>query len=93
MDQTQLFFRFGIATAIGFLIGVQHEFAHGGKGGDIFAGERTLALMGLLGCAAAFLTDIVNTPWAFLVSVLLLGIFIAAGYLICARRGGDGAYD
>lgn len=87
MDQADLFFRFGIATVIGFLIGVQREFAYGGKGADIFAGERTLALMGLLGCAAAFLADILNTPWAFLVSVLLLGIFIAAGYIVSAWRG------
>jgi uncharacterized membrane protein (DUF4010 family) len=87
MDQTDLFFRFGVATAIGFLIGVQREFAYGGKGADIFAGERTLALMGLLGCSAAFLTDILNTPWIFMASILILGIFIGAGYFVSAWRG------
>jgi uncharacterized membrane protein (DUF4010 family) len=87
MDQTDLFFRFGVATAIGFLIGVQREFASGGKGGEIFAGERTLALMGLLGCSAAFLADILNTPWAFLVSIIILGLFIGAGYFVSAWRG------
>ena len=87
MEQADLFFRFGVATAIGFLIGVQREFAYGGKGADIFAGERTLALMGLLGCSAAFLADILDTPWAFLISILLLGIFISAGYFVSAWRG------
>jgi len=49
MEQTALFYRFGAALAIGFLIGLQREYAYGGPGREIFAGERTLALMGLVG--------------------------------------------
>jgi uncharacterized membrane protein (DUF4010 family) len=90
MEQTDLFFRFGVATAIGFLIGIQREFSHGGKEGEIFAGERTLALMGLVGCASAFIADILDTPWVFMAIVLLLGLFIGAGYLVSAWRGGMG---
>jgi len=45
VEQANLFYRFGAALAIGFLIGLQREYAHGGPGGEIFAGERTLALM------------------------------------------------
>ncbi len=70
MEQTDLFFRFGVATAIGFLIGVQREFSHGGRGAEIFAGERTLALMGLLGCAAAFTADVLESPWIFMAIVM-----------------------
>lgn len=90
MDQTDLFFRFGISAAIGFIIGLQREFAHKEKGGEIFAGERTLALMGLVGCSAAFVADILELPWAFLVIVLLTGAFITAGYFVSAWRGSMG---
>ena len=33
-----LFFRFGAALAIGFMIGLQREFAHGAEGRHITAG-------------------------------------------------------
>jgi hypothetical protein len=90
MEQTDLFVRFGISAAIGFIIGLQREFAHKEKGGEIFAGERTLALMGLVGCAAAFVADILDLPWAFLVILLLTGAFITAGYVVSAWRGSMG---
>lgn len=90
MEQTDLFFRFGVATAIGFLIGVQREFSHGGRDSEIFAGERTLALMGLVGCASAFVTDTLDTPWVFIGIIMLLGLFIGAGYIVSAWRGGMG---
>jgi uncharacterized membrane protein (DUF4010 family) len=90
MEQTDLFVRFGISAAIGFIIGLQREFAFKEKGGEIFAGERTLALMGLVGCAAAFVADILDMPWAFLVILLLTGAFITAGYIVSAWRGSMG---
>jgi uncharacterized membrane protein (DUF4010 family) len=90
MNQTDLFFRFGISAAIGFIIGLQREFAHKEKGGEIFAGERTLALMGLVGCSAAFVADILELPWAFLVILLLTGAFITVGYFVSAWRGSMG---
>ncbi len=90
MEQTELFFRFGLSAAIGFIIGLQREFAHKEKGGEIFAGERTLALMGLVGCSAAFVADILELPWAFLIIILLTSTFITAGYIISAWRGSMG---
>lgn len=90
MDQTELFFRFGLSAAIGFIIGLQREFAHKEKRGDIFAGERTLALMGLVGCTAAFIGDILQLPWAFLIIISLTTGFIIAGYIISAWRGSMG---
>jgi uncharacterized membrane protein (DUF4010 family) len=90
MEQTELFFRFGLSAAIGFIIGLQREFAHKEKGGEIFAGERTLALMGLVGCSAAFVADILELPWAFLIIILLTSAFITAGYIISAWRGSMG---
>ena len=43
MDTTTLFYRFGVALAIGFLVGLQREYAKGGGAGkEMFAGEQVL---------------------------------------------------
>ena len=87
MDQTQLFLRFGASLAIGFLIGVQREFAPRGQKGEIVAGERTFALMGLVGCLAAMAADQLDSSLAFFGVILLMGIFSAVAYFIDAWRG------
>lgn len=87
MEHTELFYRFGVAAAIGFLVGLQREYAHGGPGREIFAGERTLALMGLLGCAAALLTDRLASPWVFVGIVLSIGALVTVAYFVSAWRG------
>ena len=87
MDQPQLFLRFGAAIAIGFLIGLQREFATGGKNREIVAGERTFSLMGLVGALAAMAADVLDAPIAFFGIILLLGIFSAVAYFIDAWRG------
>ena len=43
ISQPDLFLRFGAAIAIGFMIGLQREFAKGSKEIPIAAGERTFA--------------------------------------------------
>ena len=87
MEQVDIFYRFGVALAIGFLIGLQREYAYGGSDREISTGERTLALMGLLGCAAAMATDILASPWPFVGVLLLLGGLIAVSYFISAWQG------
>lgn len=87
---TALFYRFGVALAIGFLVGLQREYAHGGPEREISAGERTLALMGLTGCAAAFVADELGTPWAFVGIIVPLGLLIAASYVVTSWRGDVG---
>jgi len=87
MDQTTLFFRFGVALAIGFLVGLQREHAGGAEDRTIFAGERTLALMALVGCAAAMAADELASPWAFIAMVLPLCAFIGVAYVLMARDG------
>jgi uncharacterized membrane protein (DUF4010 family) len=90
LAQTDLFYRFGVALAIGFLVGLQREYAHGGPDREIAAGERTLALMGLVGCLAAFIADELVSPWAFVSVVLPLGALIAISYFVSAWRGDVG---
>jgi len=87
IDYAGLFLRFGAAIAIGFLIGLQREFAHGRAQRAIVAGERTSALMGLLGALAAMAADQLASPMIFLGIVLLLGIFAGIAYFIDASRG------
>lgn len=87
MNQTQLFLRFGAAIAIGFMIGLQREFATRDENREIVAGERTFALMGLAGALAAMAADELNSPIAFIGAIALLGLFSAVAYFIDAWRG------
>ncbi|NOZ26425.1 MAG: MgtC/SapB family protein [Chloroflexi bacterium] len=87
MSQADLFLRFGAAIAIGFMVGLQREFAHGGGGREIAAGERTLALMGLVGALAAMAAEQLGSPGVFLGIILLLGTFAAVAYFTDAWRG------
>jgi len=87
MADIELYYRFGVALAIGFLIGLQREYAHGGPGKEIFAGERTLALMGLVGCTAAMIAEELASPWAFLGIVLSLCALIVVAHFVAAWRG------
>jgi uncharacterized membrane protein (DUF4010 family) len=88
MDTTTLFYRFGVALAVGFLVGLQREYAKGnGAGKKIFAGERTLALMGLLGCTAAMVTDILDSAWVFVGIFVTLGGLIAIAHFVDASQG------
>jgi uncharacterized membrane protein (DUF4010 family) len=88
MDTTTLFYRFGVALAIGFLVGLQREYAKGGGAGkEIFAGERTLALMGLVGCTAAMVADVLDSAWAFIGIFLAQSGLVVIAHFVDARRG------
>jgi uncharacterized membrane protein (DUF4010 family) len=87
MELSDLFVRFGAALAIGFFVGLQREYAHRGPGREIFAGERTLALMGLLGCAAAMAADELGSVWPFVAIILLTGAMVAIAYFVGAWHG------
>lgn len=93
MEQTQLFYRFGAALLIGFLVGLQREYAYsesGKKSKDLFAGERTYALIALAGCTAGLLADELASPWPFVVTLGLIGLLITVSYAISAWRGSLG---
>jgi uncharacterized membrane protein (DUF4010 family) len=87
MELIDLFTRFGASIAIGFLIGLQREYAHGGQGRTIIAGERTYALFGLAGALAALIADQLGSELAFLGIILLLGSFLTVAYYLEARGG------
>jgi hypothetical protein len=43
MNQIALFYRFGAALAIGFLIGLEREYAYGGKAYSVSSGNMPMA--------------------------------------------------
>lgn len=87
MENIDLFLRFGAAIAIGFLIGLQREYAYGGQGREIIAGERTFALFGLSGALAGLVADQLGSDLAFLGITLILGLVITVAYFMEARKG------
>jgi len=90
MDATATIARFGLAFVIGILVGLQREYAHRQAERGLFAGARTLALIGLTGCAAALLTDLAGTPWVFIAAFLAVGGLIAVSYFVTASAGDIG---
>ena len=80
----QTFYRFGAALAIGVLIGLQREYAYGGSEEELFAGVRTFALIGLLGCAAALAADELSSPWGFVSIVIPMAALIVAAHFVGA---------
>ncbi len=87
MAQVDLFYRFGAALVIGMLVGLQREYSHGSPDRELFAGARTFALMGLIGCTAALVAEVLDSPGAFISILLLTGALIAVAYFIGAWRG------
>ncbi|MBW8010647.1 MAG: MgtC/SapB family protein [Chloroflexi bacterium] len=86
MDQTDLFIRFITSIAIGFLIGLQREYAHGAEGREIVAGERTFALLSLSGFLGAMLSIEFNSALIFLAVLLVAGAFVLVGHIVVATR-------
>jgi uncharacterized membrane protein (DUF4010 family) len=82
MQSSDLFLRFGVAIAIGFLVGLQREYAHGGNNREIIAGERTFSLIGLSGCLTAMLADEFGSPLLFAFLLLVYGGIVAVSYVI-----------
>jgi len=93
MDLVHVFYRFGIALIIGFLIGLQREYASEQEDNlqdpeqFLFAGTRTFALMGIFGCTSAFIGEMAGTYWAAIVPMLIPGGLITVAYIMNARRG------
>jgi uncharacterized membrane protein (DUF4010 family) len=83
----ELFVRFGVALSIGILIGLQREYAYDEPDHKLFAGVRTFALMGLLGCTAAMISQEMASPWPFLGMLIVVGALMAISYFEDAARG------
>jgi len=90
-DQIDLFYRFGAALLIGLLVGLQREYSHLQEAEErIFGGVRTFALLGLLGCTAAYVGAHAGSVLAFVVVVAIAGGLVIIAYAVTARLGSIG---
>ena len=90
MDETSLFLRFGVALAIGALIGLQREYSSSDPDAQLFGGIRTFALMGLIGAVGALASDQLDSPLPFITVMLILGAFLTVTYFVDAQEGDIG---
>lgn len=88
----ELFYRFGAALLIGLLVGLQREYAYLQQKQDekSFGGTRTFALLGLLGCTAAFIAEQMESAMVFVAIVAVIGGLIMISYVSTARKGSMG---
>lgn len=91
MSTSTLFYRFGTAVAIGFLIGLQREFSFRAEHeGAAFAGVRTFTLLGLAGCTAALAAESARAPSLMVAVFLVLGALVVASYVVTSKAGDVG---
>ena len=85
--QADLFYRFGVALVVGFLIGLEREHSAEDRKRTIFAGVRTFSLLALSGCAAALIGDLSGSPWPLAAIIISIGALIVSGYVNLSRNG------
>lgn len=86
MDLGTVFVRFGLALAIGLLVGLQREYAQAGS----FAGVRTFSLVALIGAGASYLASLFASPWVLVGISAVVGGLIWLGYYSGATGGRPG---
>ncbi|NLE76817.1 MAG: MgtC/SapB family protein [Chloroflexi bacterium] len=83
MEEAQVLFpRFGAAMVIGILVGLQRQVGRSQGQDEVLAGARTFALMALVGCMAALAADMLDSAWAFVGSVALVGLLLVAAHVV-----------
>ncbi len=85
----ELFYQFGLALLIGALIGLQREHAHSGVG-ELFAGVRTYAIVGVIGCAGGLVATTLQAPEIFAALIVVIGGLLIAAYVLGSKQEGLG---
>ena len=87
----EIFYRFGVALAIGLLIGIERQFRKSDESAQYqFGGVRTFPLLALAGCASAMLADVTGSDWGLAVPVLLIGALLTVAYAGTVKGGAFG---
>ena len=86
----ELFYHFGIALAIGLLIGLEREAKPEESNDYMFGGIRTFPLLAILGCAAAMLADKSGSIWGIVIPLLIVGALLTVAYVGSVKRGDFG---
>lgn len=87
MEDPHLALRFGVAIALGILLGLERERTKGEEGG---VGVRTFALIALGGAVAGYLDKDLALPLLALALFVAFAVLIIALYVITASRGDTG---
>jgi len=90
MSDSTLIARFALAMVIGILVGLQREVSRSESERELFAGARTYALLGVVGCAAALFGQLWVSPWPFLIVFAAVSGLIGVAYYVSATRGDVG---
>ncbi len=90
IDETRVILNIFVGAAIGFFIGLQREHAHSDRGtdGGVFAGERTFALLAVAGSLAAMISDQLQSPSIFVITILFVALLSTSAYTVEAVRHG-----
>jgi uncharacterized membrane protein (DUF4010 family) len=89
-DEQLLFYRLGVALAIGLLVGIERGWvAREAREGERIAGVRTYGLIGLLGGVAGLLTDRFG---ALVLGLMFIGLAVMLTTVYITNRG-HGARD
>ena len=73
--------RFLVALLIGALVGIDRERKKLAEPGRSFGGIRTHILLALIGAASAWLSKLWAAPWAFVVTLAVVGTALVASYV------------
>lgn len=76
-DMTELMLRFGVAIAIGLLVGLERGWRERDElEGKRVAGIRTFSITGLLGAVIAALSQLSGAPWMLVIGFSVLGALV-----------------
>ena len=82
---------FATAILLGALVGIEREKRKSEEEGTHhIAGLRTFTLIALFGAAVGFVSRSLSSPWILGASLLMVGIFVAAGYYVTSRASENG---
>ena len=90
MNVHSLFFKFALSLGIGILVGLQREYAQFQEERHLGAGIRTFALIGLVGCAAAMITEEMSSPWPFIAILVVTGMLFSINFFVEVWHGKGG---
>lgn len=79
--------RLGLAIALGLLVGIEREFSQRREGEPLFAGNRTFALLALLGTISGYLAAEIS-PFILFGALLIVGALIVISYFLSVRTAG-----
>lgn len=87
MESYLIFSRFLVAVALGFVVGLQRENASVPEKSSMLGGVRTFPVVGLLGCAFAYLGSEMQSSGPVLVGFAVMGMVLAGSQFVAARNG------